>query len=108
VSERHVSSRPLEGPRAGAQPDLEPTLDGLRRKVASVTGAARARVDVARHGSGHLARQLTYALAPRAARTPDLRALLRTLATESERLSGRSSLILGRLSEAERRVALGG
>ena len=79
-----------------------PTLDELRLEVASATGAARAGVDVARHGTSHLARQITYALAHGAAETPDTRALLRTLATESERLSGGATLILGRLSEAER------
>ena len=80
-------------------------LDELRREVAGATGAARAGVDVAEHGTGHTARQIVYAIAQGAAADPDLRSLLRELAIESERLSGDAVRLHSRYIEAERAAA---
>ncbi len=77
-------------------------IDGLRYDVATASGVARGWVDNAEHGTDHTARQIVFAVSQGAADQPELRALLRELATENERLAGDAVRLFSRYNETTR------
>jgi hypothetical protein len=83
-------------------PEQHPTPDVLRSDVATASGVARAWVDNAEHETDHTARQIVFAVSQGAADQPELRALLRDLATENERLAGDAVRLFSRYNATTR------